>query len=319
MTFFKTFGLAALALTIALLAGCERGSSADDSNEDRGAHDEHVKHDEHDEHRDHDDSHGDHEGEEPSGTRISAHAAEAAGIRVEPAGPHTLSRLVHLTGTVEIDPSRVSMVRPRFPGLVTEVFRNVGDEVERGDRLASVETNEGLMTVPLTAPIIGLILERAAQPGQVSGDEPLFVIADPRQVWVQLDVFGDQVGTIEAGQPVDIETLGGEVITAEIDWVSPVMAHGSQSLKARVIVPNADMALRPGQFVKALVHIEDFEVPLAVRIPAIQRYRDADAVFVKNGDTYEARPVQLGRRDAQYAEVLDGLEPARPTSSRTAT
>ena len=218
LSFFGTASLnVAAALMIVFLAGCEPGSPAGDSHEDGAAHNEHDEHD-------------GHEGEGPTNsTSISPEAAEAAGIRVEPAGSHTLSQLVVLTGTVEIDPSRVSMVRPRFPGLVTEVFRNVGNEVERGDRLASVETNEGLMAVPLTAPIGGLILERAAQPGQVSGDEPLFVIADPRQVWVQLDVFGDQVGTIEAGQPVDVETLAGEVITTEIDWVSPVMAHGSQS------------------------------------------------------------------------------------------
>ena len=78
-----------------------------------------------------------------------------------------------------------------------------------------------------------------------------------------------------------------------------------------MVVPNADMALRPGQFVKALVHIEDFEVPLAVRVPAVQRYLDADAVFVKNGEDLRGsnratRPAR--RRTRRSTRRLDAGE-----------
>jgi cobalt-zinc-cadmium efflux system membrane fusion protein len=31
-------------------------------------------------------------------------------------------------------------------------------------------------------------------------------------------------------------------------------------------------------------------------------------VFVRVGDTYEIRPVELGKRDAQQVEVLSGLK-----------
>ena len=241
-------------------------------------------------------------------TQISADAADAAGIQVERAGPRTIFDSVKLTGEVEIDPALVSMVRPRFAGLVTDVLHSVGDDVQRGETLATIETNESLIRLPVTAPISGLVLERTAQPGQVTGTEPLFVIADPHRLWVQLDVFGDRVATIRKGQQVEIIALGGDRVAAEIDWVSPVMAHGSQSLQARVVVPNPDLKLRPGQFVAANVLVDKFEVPLAVRLSAIQRYRDSDAVFARTGDAYEARPLKLGRRDTEYAEVLGGLE-----------
>jgi len=34
-----------------------------------------------------------------------------------------------------------------------------------------------------------------------------------------------------------------------------------------------------------------------------------DVVFVRSGDTYTARPVRLGARDAGKVEVLEGLTP----------
>ena len=48
-------------------------------------------------------------------------------------------------------------------------------------------------------------------------------------------------------------------------------------------------------------------VPVAVRIEAIQTIRDWSVVFVKHGDVFEARPLELGRRDRDWVEVLDGL------------
>src|SRR5690606_17404961 len=111
-------------------------------------------------------------------TEISPRIAEASGIVVESAGPARIVETVELTGTVQTDPGRVSRVRPRFAGVVTDVHRTVGDFVDAGDTLATIETNESLRSVPVTAPIGGLIVGRDVQVGQVAGSDPLFVIAD---------------------------------------------------------------------------------------------------------------------------------------------
>ena len=49
-------------------------------------------------------------------------------------------------------------------------------------------------------------------------------------------------------------------------------------------------------------------VPLA----ALQRFRDWDVVFVRFGDDYEIRPLELGRRDGVNVEVLGGLKAGDP-------
>ncbi len=46
---------------------------------------------------------------------------------------------------------------------------------------------------------------------------------------------------------------------------------------------------------------------LAVTRQAIQNIRGWSAVFVRYGNTFEARPLQLGLRDSQWVEVLSGL------------
>jgi cobalt-zinc-cadmium efflux system membrane fusion protein len=49
--------------------------------------------------------------------------------------------------------------------------------------------------------------------------------------------------------------------------------------------------------------------PLAVRTKAIQRFRDFQVVFVKVGNTYEVRMLELGRQTPEWTEVLSGLKP----------
>ena len=242
-------------------------------------------------------------------TSIPDRIANDSGIVTEIATSNRITETVDLTGTVQADPARVAEVRARFSGIVTEVRRDTGDYVSRGDTLGFVETNESLQSIPVVAPISGLIVDRSIQVGQVTSDKPLFVIADLSELWVQLDVFGRDLGAIMAGQQVSISSLDGSDFNGLIDWVSPLVAHGSQSVRARIPLENPDGALRAGQFVRARVTVAETDVPLAVRRSALQTFRDFDVVFAKVGDTYEVRMLQLGLKDEDYIEVLDGLSP----------
>ena len=55
------------------------------------------------------------------------------------------------------------------------------------------------------------------------------------------------------------------------------------------------------------VSVTEFEVPVAVSAEAIQSVRDWTVVFGRYGDNLEARPVQLGRSDGKFTEVVNGL------------
>ncbi len=242
-------------------------------------------------------------------TRIAEAMAREAAIATAIAGPVTLHETLLLTGRVQTDPDRLSRVRPRFPGVVQAVRRQLGEQVRAGDVLATVQSNESLQTYPVKAPIGGVIVRRDVQVGESTGDQPLFVIADLSTVWVELDVFGGDLARVQPGQAVDIETFDGYRSQGRIDWLSPLAAHASQSVQARVPLPNPEGRLRPGQFVRGQVSIAEHAVPLAVRRSALQRFRDFQVVFARFGDNYEVRMLDLGRRNRDWVEVLGGLEP----------
>lgn len=64
--------------------------------------------------------------------------------------------------------------------------------------------------------------------------------------------------------------------------------------------------------VSAEVTIASREVPLAVKESGLQRFRDFTVVFAQVGETYEVRMLELGARDGEFVEVLEGLKPNTP-------
>jgi cobalt-zinc-cadmium efflux system membrane fusion protein len=243
-------------------------------------------------------------------TRIAAATAQAMGVKVKAASARTLEEQLQLSGTVQADPTRIARVRARYPGVVRSVSVEPSSNITRGALLAQVQSNESLQNYAITAPIAGTIVEHRAQVGETTGEEPLFTIMDVSKVWVELDVFQSQLGRIDANQAVALFDLDKARLAAgRIARIAPVAAHGSQSVRARVVIDNASGNVRPGQFVIGQVTVAQIAVPLAVERSAIQRFRDFDVVFERIGETYEVRMLELGRGDATHVEVLGGLKP----------
>ena len=231
------------------------------------------------------------------------------GIRSEPVAAQTINDVRTFTGRVQSNPNRLSRVSPRFAGVVKKVRAELGDTVKAGDILATVQSNESLQNYNIKAPIAGLVVKRDIQVGEATGEDPLFVIVDHSDVWVELDIFVRDLAQIKTGQSVLVETLDAkDQVTATIDWVSPLTSHASQSVRARLTVPNKEGVFRPGQFIRGHVTIAEHEVALAVRQSAVQSFRDFQVVFARFDDVYEVRMLELGRRNRDWVEVLGGID-----------
>lgn len=58
------------------------------------------------------------------------------------AGPHTLSDTVELPGRIAVNQERYVHVTPRISGVVTKVYKHLGESVRRGEVLAVLESRE---------------------------------------------------------------------------------------------------------------------------------------------------------------------------------
>ena len=243
-------------------------------------------------------------------TEIAEKIAIESGIRVAPAGPGVIADEHEVQGLLTPMEGRVANVMARFPGPIRSLRANVGDQVRAGQVLASVESNLSLTTYTVSAPISGVVLARNASVGSVASEgSALFEIADLSSLWVDLHIFGADAQHIRPGVPVKVTRMSdGVTFETTLERVLPGTATASQSTVARATLANVDGLWRPGSAVKARITVERQPAALVVPISALQSFRAWDVVFIRVGDTYEVRPVELGKRDALQVEILSGLK-----------
>lgn len=250
-----------------------------------------------------------HDDEEKGRTKIDVDAAKAAGLTIDEAGVAVIQEMITLTGRIMLNRNTTAEVRARFPGVVQNVTANWGDKVLKGQPLATIEANESLKSYIVRAPTNGVILTRNTNLGNVTGDEPLFTVADLSEVWAEFHVFPSDLEKVTEQLQVRVRTLENtREVEVPVTLILPTADPLSQTIIAIVSIPNGEGKWRPGMTVEGTVHVSQKRVPLAVREEAVQRIDDSKVVFVKEGDVYEIRAVELGKSDGTYVEILKGLK-----------
>lgn len=240
---------------------------------------------------------------------LSEDTLKEQGITQERVQARTLNLNITLNGRLRANEDRLVHLIPRFGGIIKEVTKQLGDEVKKGDLLATVESNQTLQPYEVRAPIAGVIVKRHAAIGELAKEsEEIFEIADLSELWADLYVFPDNFKKIQEGQSVLVGANGTKISTV-ISFVSAHVDPATQSKFARAVVSNSARGLYPGQFIRGDVVEGKREVKVAVKSSALQRWEGNSIVFVPRTGKIVSRVVSTGAADGEYTEIINGLAP----------
>jgi cobalt-zinc-cadmium efflux system membrane fusion protein len=200
-------------------------------------------------------------------------------------------------------------VSPRYDGIVTGISARLGQSVQAGQVLATLESNDTLAPFRVSSPIEGTIVDFHITMGEsVEAGRYLFIVADLTEVWVDLDIYQKDLGRVEKGQLVLVMAGRDELRTEGIiDYVGPVVRESTRTGLARLFLANPDGRWKAGMFVTGRVTTAAPTVPVAIRLSAVQKLEGRPVAFVRTGDEFEPRDLVLGRRDSDFVEVLSGI------------
>jgi len=162
----------------------------------------------------------------------------------------------------------------------------------------------------LRSPLGGVVIQKHLTTGEaVKNDDDIFLLADFSDVWVNIAIPAKDLKYVKLGQNVVVkdDNLGMEA-KGKLTYLDSIIDETSRTVTGRVVIPNAKGHWRPGTFVTLRLVFEERKVPIAVPEKAIQTIRDWSVVFVKYGNFFEARPLELGKNDGDRVEVLAGLK-----------
>lgn len=172
--------------------------------------------------------------------------------------------------------------------------------------------------IALHAPASGTVLSVTNESARmVSAGTPLLSIGDPEDIGVLVELLSSDAVRLKVGAGASIERWGGNrALAATLTEIEPVaftkvsaLGIEEQRVRVRLTFDEAESVPSLGQGYRVFARITEWESADALRLPISALFRSDGVwtVFVVEAGVAQSRVVEIGRRNADVAEVLAGV------------
>jgi cobalt-zinc-cadmium efflux system membrane fusion protein len=169
----------------------------------------------------------------------------------------------------------------------------------------------------LSATVSGVVVERNLSAGQElrpeqggPGSLPLFVVTDPRSLWVQIDAREADVASLQPGTPISLTlpNFPGQSFAAKITATGDFIDSNSRTVKVRGVIDNNQRILKAemlgsAKFERAL------EKGVLVPSRAVQLRGSQYWTYVqKEPGVFEGRKISIGYEGLDKVLVTNGVK-----------
>ena len=184
-------------------------------------------------------------------------------------------------------------------------------------RLQAVE--DKLTKTRIASPIDGVVTTLPVVEGQVVVGGPsvsagtlLMTLANLTDMLISAHVNQMDVTRMIEGQGVEVtvDAFEGTKLEGKIQLVAPIatIKNNIKGFAVDILVTSQDRRIRPGMSANVRIPIAHAKAALSLPIEAIFREGEKRFVFVKNGEKFERRKVEVGLTTSDRAEIKGGLQ-----------
>lgn len=177
--------------------------------------------------------------------------------------------------------------------------------------LFSVNSQNGAFQIK--ASHSGIITSKSIAAGTPisAGGETLFTISDLSDVWVTVNIYAGGIQDISIGMEVSIKTLSypDEAFEGTISAISQVLDEEAKVLKARMVLSNTDLKLKPGMLVDVIALKKSDREALSIATAAMVFDNNQNYVVVFKDDCeIEIRKVDILSKGNGAFFIASGLK-----------
>jgi cobalt-zinc-cadmium efflux system membrane fusion protein len=177
-------------------------------------------------------------------------------------------------------------------------------------------SNEGDASsmVEVRAPLEGTIEEQMFSVSErVKGGDSLFTLADTTRLWAAADIRDRQWDALclEPGQKLEVSApaFPGQSFPAELYYVGRQVSPQTRAVPLVATLENPEGLLRPGQFIRMHIPMDEPRSVLAVPSSAIVMHEGESFVFVaRPQNVFQRVDVKTGIAEDQWIEIQGGLD-----------
>lgn len=180
-------------------------------------------------------------------------------------------------------------------------------------RVMSMNGNSTSGQYLLKSPIDGFVVAKNANSGtniRSDNSSPLFVISDLKNVWVEANVYEENIGKVHEGDTAEVTTISypGKVFTGKVNRLMNILDPTTKVMKMRVILSNPGYLLKPQMF--ATVSLNDKENKKAISISSTDLIFDHSQYYVlilQDKKNVQIRPVNVISINGKTAYLSSGV------------
>ncbi|MEO8622821.1 MAG: efflux RND transporter periplasmic adaptor subunit [bacterium] len=166
-------------------------------------------------------------------------------------------------------------------------------------------------TLTLRASAGGFVLEKNVIAGQkIMAGDVLYRVADLSTVWIEGEVFEQDLASVRVGQSVhaELEAMHGASRLGRIAFVYPTLNADTRTARVRVVLPNSDFQLKPGMYATLRIAGTARAGVLTVPRSAVLSTGERSIVFVRDAaGRLVPREVALGMSSDDRVEITRGV------------
>jgi Cu(I)/Ag(I) efflux system membrane fusion protein len=176
-----------------------------------------------------------------------------------------------------------------------------------------LRTGKPTTAMAVRSPADGYVVAKNVVVGStVQAGTVLFDVADLGTVWVNADVYQQDLGRVTVGQPARFElpAFPGQPHSGRVQFISPVLEPQNRTLRVRIEFKNrfdkSGPRLRPGMYGSVYLTLPP-KTGLMVPAEAVVDTGEMHYLFVaQEGGHFEPRRVQIGAQMGDKVEILSG-------------
>lgn len=166
------------------------------------------------------------------------------------------------------------------------------------------------------SPASGVITELNALNGmRVTEGLTLYTLVNLATVWAEARIYENDLATLKIGQPVNVSLpfLPKAKYSGKISFIDPYLDPKTRTARVRVVLANANGALKPAMFANLEVQSQSRQERLMIPASAVINTGKRQLAFVaKAQGRFEPVELKLGQRLGDDYELLQGPEAGTP-------
>jgi cobalt-zinc-cadmium efflux system membrane fusion protein len=183
------------------------------------------------------------------------------------------------------------------------------------EKILSINGNNRNGEFLIKAPIDGFIVQKNVTNGmniRTDNNTGLVTISDLRNVWVQANVYEENISKVHQGDDAYVTTNSypDKVFKGKVDKLMNVLDPASKVMKMRVVLDNPGYLLKPQMFANVAINNDEHKPAISISSKDLVFDHSQYYVIIIHGKKdVQIRPVELIGINGTKAYIKSGLAP----------